>query len=141
MAKLDANSRESGEEFELPNCNLLEEPEDFPFEYLAKKARKAAVILEKTFAEFGLEVRVAEIDTGPVITQFELELEKGLRLSKVANLADDLARLGGYSATQRLTTVRYRMRRPRSRFSSDTRSSTPWIPSPSCSSSSNGMLP
>ena len=36
-------------------------------------------------------MRVVEIDTGPVITQFELELEAGLRLSKVTALADDLA--------------------------------------------------
>ena len=36
-------------------------------------------------------MKVVEIDTGPVITQFELELEAGLRLSKVTSLADDLA--------------------------------------------------
>ena len=34
---------------------------------------------------------VSEIDTGPVVTQFELDLEKGLRVNKVAALADDLA--------------------------------------------------
>ncbi len=48
-------------------------------------------MLEKTFKDFNLNVRVVEIDTGPVVTQFELELEAGLRLSKVAALADDLA--------------------------------------------------
>ncbi|MEY3458097.1 MAG: translocase FtsK, partial [Planctomycetota bacterium] len=36
-------------------------------------------------------VRVAEIDTGPVVTQFELELEKGLRLNRITALEDDLA--------------------------------------------------
>lgn len=90
--QLDANSHESSQqEFELPTPDLLEQPEDFPYELLAKKARIAAVTLEKTFREFGLNVRVVEIDTGPVITQFELELEAGLRLSKVTALADDLA--------------------------------------------------
>lgn len=78
-------------EFQLPNTDLLELAEDFPYEFLAEKARIAATTLEKTFKEFGLNVRVVEIDTGPVITQFELELEAGLRLSKVTNLADDLA--------------------------------------------------
>ena len=58
---------------------------------LAVKAQAAAEILERTFKEFGLNVTVSEIDTGPVVTQFELNLEKGLRLSKVAALADDLA--------------------------------------------------
>lgn len=78
-------------EFTLPSPQLLEEAEEFPYELLAEKARVAAATLEKTFQEFGLNVRVVEIDTGPVITQFELELEAGLRLSKVSGLADDLA--------------------------------------------------
>lgn len=82
---------ETVQHVELPTAELLEPGEPFPFEELAEKARGAATILEKTFLEFGLNVRVVEIDTGPVITQFELELEAGLRLSKVTALADDLA--------------------------------------------------
>lgn len=78
-------------EYSLPPMSLLDEPEDFPYEELARKARIAADTLERAFAEFGLNVRVTEIDTGPVVTQFELELEKGLRLNKVTALEDDLA--------------------------------------------------
>lgn len=77
--------------FSLPDIALLEESEEFPYELLAKKARVAANTLEKAFEEFGLNVKVAEIDTGPVVTQFELELERGLRLNKVTVLEDDLA--------------------------------------------------
>jgi S-DNA-T family DNA segregation ATPase FtsK/SpoIIIE len=83
--------RPSLEPSTLPGLDLLEEAEDFPYEYLADKARGSATILERTFQEFGLNVKVVEIDTGPVITQFELELEAGLRLSKVTALGDDLA--------------------------------------------------
>ena len=77
--------------FSLPDISLLKESEEFPYELLAKKARVAATTLEKAFEEFGLNVKVAEIDTGPVVTQFELELERGLRLNKVTALEDDLA--------------------------------------------------
>jgi len=77
--------------FALPEFDLLDDAEEFPYEVLAQKAQASAAILERTFQEFGLNVRVVEIDTGPVITQFELELEAGLRLSKVTSLADDLA--------------------------------------------------
>ncbi|GAB4141998.1 MAG: hypothetical protein Tsb009_12070 [Planctomycetaceae bacterium] len=92
LARLEANSNSSdGEPFELPDLDLLEEAEDFPYDLLAKKAQVAAVTLEKTFQEFGLNVKVAEIDTGPVVTQFELKLEAGLRLNKITALADDLA--------------------------------------------------
>lgn len=75
----------------LPETAILDDAEAFPYDVLAAKAQIAAATLEKTFQEFGLNVKVVEIDTGPVITQFELELEKGLRLSKVTSLADDLA--------------------------------------------------
>ena len=78
-------------EYDLPDLDLLEEPEDFPYDVLAKKARIAAATLEKTFQQFGLNIRVSEVDTGPTVTQFELDLEPGLRLNKVTALEDDLA--------------------------------------------------
>lgn len=79
------------DEYELPSLDILDDAEPFPFEELAAKAQTAAAVLEKTFEDFGLNVTVAEIDTGPVVTQFELILEPGLRVSKVTGLADDLA--------------------------------------------------
>ena len=93
ISRLEESSREHEdyEEFQLPGLDILEGAEEFPYELLAKNARVAAATLERTFEEFGLNIRVVEIDTGPVITQFELELEAGLRLSKVTALADDLA--------------------------------------------------
>ena len=65
--------------------------EPFCFEEQEKEVRERAKILEKTFLSFGFNVRVVEIQTGPVIAQFEVELESGLRLSKITALADDLA--------------------------------------------------
>ncbi|MDA1202168.1 MAG: DNA translocase FtsK, partial [Planctomycetota bacterium] len=56
-----------------------------------QEVRDRARVLEKTFAEFGFKVKVVEIETGPVISQYEIELEAGLRLAKITNLADDLA--------------------------------------------------
>ncbi|HET6328614.1 MAG TPA: DNA translocase FtsK 4TM domain-containing protein [Planctomycetaceae bacterium] len=91
IERLESGGKGSHGPFEVPSLDLLEPAEDFPYETLAAKAQSAAVVLEKTFKDFNLNVRVVEIDTGPVVTQFELELEAGLRLSKVAALADDLA--------------------------------------------------
>ena len=61
------------------------------YEEHEKEVRRKAKILEKTFQNFGFNVKVVEIETGPVIAQFEVELEAGLRLSKITGLADDLA--------------------------------------------------
>jgi DNA segregation ATPase FtsK/SpoIIIE, S-DNA-T family len=56
-----------------------------------REVRRKAKILENTFKDFGFNVRVVEIETGPVIAQYEIELEAGLRLSKITSLSDDLA--------------------------------------------------
>ncbi|MHC5543925.1 DNA translocase FtsK, partial [Singulisphaera rosea] len=56
------------------------------------KLLSRALLPEQTLLEFGHQVRVVQMDTGPVITQFEIELEAGLRVSRIVGLADDLAR-------------------------------------------------
>ena len=78
-------------DYELPSIELLLPSEGFSFEDQEKDVRRKAKILEKTFADFGFNVRVVEIQTGPVIAQFEVELEAGLRLSKITSLSDDIA--------------------------------------------------
>jgi S-DNA-T family DNA segregation ATPase FtsK/SpoIIIE len=79
------------EDYEMPGLDLLLESEPYCFDEQEKDVRRKAKILEKTFADFGFNVRVVEIQTGPVIAQFEVALEAGLRLSKITGLADDLA--------------------------------------------------
>ena len=92
IEKLDAASRiDEPIDYELPSIDMLLEGEEIHFEEHEKEVRRKAKILEKTFANFGFNVRVVEIETGPVIAQFEVELEAGLRLSKITSLADDLA--------------------------------------------------
>jgi len=86
-----ADSESDATDYELPSIDLLLESEPFCFEEHEKDVRRKARILEKTFADFGFDVRVVEIQTGPVIAQFEVELEAGLRLSKITSLSDDLA--------------------------------------------------
>lgn len=78
-------------DYELPSLDLLIQGEPISFEEQEKEVRRKAKVLEKTFLDFGFNVRVVEIQTGPVIAQFEVELEAGLRLSKITGLADDLA--------------------------------------------------
>ncbi len=77
--------------YELPSVELLLPPEEMELDEQEAEVRKRAKILEKTFANFGFKVRVVEVETGPVISQYEIELEAGLRLAKITNLADDLA--------------------------------------------------
>jgi S-DNA-T family DNA segregation ATPase FtsK/SpoIIIE len=77
--------------FELPPLTLLEDPQPVSYEAHDQDLRARAGVLEKTFTDFGLNVRVVGINAGPVITQFEVALETGLRVHKVTGLGDDIA--------------------------------------------------
>lgn len=53
--------------------------------------KKIAAIIEKTLQSFGIQARVAEINVGPSVTQYALEIALGTKLSKITALANDLA--------------------------------------------------
>ena len=75
----------------FPPIELFDPASPFPVQEHQAKIHARALLLEKTFLEFGCQVRVVQIDTGPVITQFEIELEAGLRVAKINSVANDLA--------------------------------------------------
>src|SRR5262249_6561856 len=77
--------------YEFPPPELLDPPSPFSVPDHEAKIHSRALLLEKTLLEFGCQVRVVQIDTGPVITQFEIELEAGLRVAKINSVANDLA--------------------------------------------------
>ena len=93
MEQLDAaeNQGAGAFDYQLPPLDLLLPSDEVSYEEHEKEVRRKAKILEKTFKDFGFNVKVVEIETGPVIAQFEVELEAGLRLSKITGLAEDLA--------------------------------------------------
>jgi DNA segregation ATPase FtsK/SpoIIIE, S-DNA-T family len=93
IEQLDAAASQAPDhiDYELPPLDLLLPSDEVSYEEHEKEVRRKAKILEKTFLNFGFNVKVVEIETGPVIAQFEVELEAGLRLSKITGLADDLA--------------------------------------------------
>ncbi len=76
----------------LPPLTLLGDPEVNYNEMQEAVVREQAAVLERTLAEFRIEVRVVEIDTGPVITMFELMLSAGTKVSQISSLANDIAR-------------------------------------------------
>lgn len=52
---------------------------------------KIASTIEKTLQSFGVEARVAEVNLGPAVTQYALEIALGTKVSKITSLANDLA--------------------------------------------------
>jgi S-DNA-T family DNA segregation ATPase FtsK/SpoIIIE len=87
----DSFSFEEAAEYQFPTTDLLTLPEPFDHEEYLETVHQQAVMLEKAFADFKTQVQVVDIQTGPVISQFELKLAKGLRLNSIQRLSDDLA--------------------------------------------------
>ncbi len=91
VKKENAWPKELGD-YVLPPLDLLGDPEIHYNETQEVVVREKAEILERTLREFKIDVRVVEIDTGPVITMFELELSAGTKVSHISSLANDIAR-------------------------------------------------
>ena len=82
------------EEFELPQLNLLIQPEPkskgnlLSPDVLDQNAR----ILESVLEDFGIRGEISKVRPGPVVTLYELEPAPGIKTSRVISLADDIAR-------------------------------------------------
>jgi S-DNA-T family DNA segregation ATPase FtsK/SpoIIIE len=50
-----------------------------------------ASVIEKTLESFGIRARVAEVNKGPAVTQYALEITRGTKLSRITALSNDLA--------------------------------------------------
>ena len=64
------------------NTNIIEDDQ---------KVKEVATKLIEKLGEFSLEAKVVRINPGPVITQYEIELASGVKVSRVTSLEDDLA--------------------------------------------------
>jgi S-DNA-T family DNA segregation ATPase FtsK/SpoIIIE len=75
--------------WEYPSLSLLNESPGAKAERgdINKIARK----IEETLQSFGVDARVAEVNLGPAVTQYALELALGTKVSKITALANDLA--------------------------------------------------
>jgi S-DNA-T family DNA segregation ATPase FtsK/SpoIIIE len=83
--------RELGE-YHLPSWECLSEAEHGYVESQEAFVREKAAVLEQALKEFNVDAHVVEIDTGPVITMYELSLAPGLKVSSITSLTNDIMR-------------------------------------------------
>ncbi|HET8849900.1 MAG TPA: DNA translocase FtsK 4TM domain-containing protein [Marinobacter sp.] len=77
----------------LPPISLLDPPEEHQEKGYSEEALEhMSRLLEEKLADFGVTVEVVEVNPGPVITRFEIKPAPGIKVSKISNLAKDLAR-------------------------------------------------
>lgn len=71
--------------------DILDQYEETGFSAIDERTKDEAEILRKTLAEFRIEAEVTGIRKGPVITMFEILPAPGVKLSRITNLADNIA--------------------------------------------------
>ncbi|MFH0912716.1 MAG: DNA translocase FtsK 4TM domain-containing protein [Candidatus Omnitrophota bacterium] len=78
-------------DYHLPSLDLLDSPPPFEARQIKEDLTANARILEETLDDFGISVKVTDIERGPIITRYELEPAPGVKLNRIVALNDDIA--------------------------------------------------
>lgn len=78
-------------EYIKPPIDILNEVEKPSEQNLQEELRSNAEKLVNTLQSFGVQTRIIDIARGPAVTRYELQPSAGVKISKITNLADDIA--------------------------------------------------
>ncbi len=78
--------------YKLPSVEFLEKSSSKPSLLDANKNRPDAQFMEKILLDFGIDGKIKAINNGPVVSLYEFEPAPGVKVSKIINLSEDLAR-------------------------------------------------
>ncbi len=79
------------DDYQFPSFDLLEPAEEFDRVAFEEQISARGVELERVCKSFGVDLKVADVRSGPVLTLYEIELKEGLRVKKLYGLTNDLA--------------------------------------------------
>lgn len=88
---LTHNTIEEYEEYEFPPTDLLNAAKHSGKDFTNKELKEIAIKLQKTLASFNVDAKVTNVTRGPTVTRYELQPNIGVKVSKILNLADDIA--------------------------------------------------
>lgn len=77
--------------YEFPSISLLNENREKNKKFDKKFIINNAELIEKTMKNFGISAKIVNINKGPAVTCYELQPAPGVKVSRIVNLADDLA--------------------------------------------------
>ncbi|MBI4335664.1 MAG: DNA translocase FtsK [Candidatus Omnitrophica bacterium] len=78
-------------DYKLPSLDLLASPPPMEERKIKDDLQMYSRILEETLADFDVEVKVVQVNQGPVITRYELEPAPGVKINRITALADDIS--------------------------------------------------
>ena len=98
------NNLETKIKFKLPDLELLKVPTKKERENFEKNETHNPEFLEKILMDFGVNGNIKKVSHGPVVTLNEFEPAAGVKVSKIINLSDDIAR-NTSSESARISTI------------------------------------
>ncbi len=98
------NKKDSKIKFKLPELDLLKMPSKKEREGSEKNENNDPEFLEKILLDFGVNGKIKKVSHGPVVTLNEFEPAAGVKVSKIINLSDDIAR-NTSSESARISTI------------------------------------
>ncbi len=90
--------------FRIPSFDLLTKPSLKEKVNIDKKENNNSDFLEKILLDFGVNGEIKKVSHGPVVTLYEFEPAAGVKVSKIINLSDDIAR-NTSSESARISTI------------------------------------
>ena len=87
----EAKQLQATESYIFPPVYLLKEGEKPDGKDLSEELKANAQLLVDALASFGVQTRIIDIARGPAVTRYELQPSAGVKISKITNLADDIA--------------------------------------------------
>ena len=90
--KTEASQSQKNLKFKLPSTDLLKFPTKKERGNFAKDENNDPQFLEKILLDFGVNGKIKKVSHGPVVTLNEFEPAAGVKVSKIINLSDDIAR-------------------------------------------------
>lgn len=90
FADFDESFKKEFSDYNYPSIDLLADNEK-SHKIENADIKKKARMIEETLKSFGIEGRVVQINVGPTVTCFELKPARGVKVSRILNLADDLS--------------------------------------------------
>ena len=88
------------EAYQYPPITLLDENTADNYTEVGAELRSNSQRLAQTLQSFGVDARPGAVVHGPSVTRYEFTLEQGVKLSKITNLADDIALALGASGVR-----------------------------------------
>ena len=98
--EIEEELNEPEEIYHYPPITLLDENRTNNYTEVGAELRNNSRRLAETLHSFGVDARAGEVVHGPSVTRYEFTLDQGVKLSKVTNLADDIALALGASGVR-----------------------------------------